>query len=153
MMNDRFEKFTVLINRINRNIRKIENHEMINYNLRNSHISCLYYLYLFEELTSTELCEKCEEDKATISRSINFLEKGGYLKYDSQGRKKYKTPIVLTEKGREAGKRISDKVDSVLDEVSLELSEDERKSFYQSLTAISERLERISNRCPGTMTD
>ena len=45
-MNERFETFTVMINRISRNIRKIKNQEMAEYNLRSSHISCLYYLYI-----------------------------------------------------------------------------------------------------------
>ena len=69
-MVERFETFTILLNRINRNIRKIKNKEMANYELRSPHISCLYYLYIFDELTSKELCEHCEEDKATISRSL-----------------------------------------------------------------------------------
>ena len=74
-MKERFETFTVLINRISRNIRKIKNNEMAEYNLRSAHISCLYYLYSGKYVTATELCEKCEEDKAGISRGIDYLEK------------------------------------------------------------------------------
>ena len=70
-MKKRFETFTVLLNRISRNIRKLKNREMAEYNLRSAHISCLYYLYLSEGLTATELCERCEEDKATVSRAVN----------------------------------------------------------------------------------
>ena len=78
-MEERFETFTVLLNRINRNIRKIKNEEMKNYELRSPHISCLYYLYISKELTSKDLCERCEEDKATISRSLDYLEKNNYI--------------------------------------------------------------------------
>ena len=74
-MKERFETFTVLINRISRNIRKIKNYEMAEYNLKSSHISCLYYLYMENGLTATDLCERCEEDKATISRALDYLEK------------------------------------------------------------------------------
>ena len=77
-MKERFEKFTVLINKINRNIRKIKNQEMAEYGLRATHVSCLYYLYAVESLTATELCERCEEDKATISRAIDYLEENGF---------------------------------------------------------------------------
>ena len=77
-MKERFEKFTVLINKISRNIRKIKNQEMAEYGLRATHVSCLYYLYAAESLTATELCERCEEDKATISRSIDYLEENGF---------------------------------------------------------------------------
>ena len=69
-MEKRFETFTVLINRISRNIRKIKNQEMAEFHLRSAHISCLYYLYASRGLTAAELCEKCEEDKATVSRAL-----------------------------------------------------------------------------------
>ena len=98
-MNERFERFTVLITKISRNIRKIKNKEMADYDLRSPHVSCLYYLYVSESLTATDLCERCEEDKATISRSIDFLEKNGYIVCQSAKAKRYKAPLVLTEKG------------------------------------------------------
>lgn len=145
-MRDRFETFTVLIAKISRNIRKIKNQEMAAYHLRSSHISCLYYLYSSNGLTATELCERCEEDKATISRSIVFLEKGGYLTCESKSAKRYKSPLLLTEKGAEAGKRIADRINQVLDEISAELTEEERVALYRSLSIISDGLEAISSR-------
>lgn len=143
-MKERFETFTVLINRISRNIRKIKNQEMAEYHLRSSHISCLYYLYKSERLTATELCEKCEEDKATISRVLDYLETNGYLICESKSAKRYKSPLVLTEKGTQVGKKIADKIDRVLEEVSFALTEDERVAFYHSLSMISESLDTIA---------
>lgn len=145
-MNYRFETFTVLINRISRNIRKIKNQEMAEYHLRSAHISCLYYLYIMEGLTSTELCERCEEDKATISRSIDYLERHGYLTCESKAAKRYKSPIVLTEKGTTVGKKLADKIEYVLCEIGTELSEDERAEFYRCLTIISNDLESVANK-------
>ena len=145
-MQERFETFTVLINRISRNIRKIKNQEMAAYDLRSVHISCLYYLYISEGLTATGLCERCEEDKATISRALDYLEKNGYLICESQSAKRYRSPFVLTEKGAEAGKKIADKIDRVLDEVSVGLSEDERAAFYRSLAVICDHLEQVAKR-------
>lgn len=144
-MIDRFETFTLLLNRINRNIRKIKNREMEEYHLRSPHVACLYHLYLAKELTSTALCERCEEDKATISRSLDYLEKNGYLVCRTTAAKRYNSPLVLTEKGMEAGKQITEKINRILDEVSIDLSEDERAALYRSLGKISERLERVSN--------
>ena len=145
-MKERFETFTVLISKISRNIRKIKNQEMQEYDLRSTHISCLYYLYCSQGLTATELCERCEEDKATISRAIEYLEGNGYIVCQSRSAKRYKAPIALTERGFEAGKRIADKIGAVLDEMSAELSEEERASFYRSLAIISDSLESISSR-------
>ena len=109
-MDERFETFTILLNRINRNIRKIKNEEMANYELRSVHVSCIYYLYTANGLTSKELCEHCEEDKATISRSLDYLEKNGYLVCKSDSKKRYNAPFELTERGMRAGKRISERI-------------------------------------------
>ena len=98
-MQERFETFTVLINRISRDIRKIKNQEMAAYHLRSIHASCLYYIYSLGSVTSAELCEHCEEDKATISRAVDYLETNGFLLRDA-GAKRYKSPLLLTEKGR-----------------------------------------------------
>ncbi len=145
-MKQRFETFTVLINRISRNIRKIKNQEMYEYNLRSSHISCLYYLYLSDGLTATDLCERCEEDKATISRAIDFLEKNGYLIGQSTTAKRYKAPLILTETGIKVAKQIADKIDGVLDEISVGLTEEERIAFYRSLAIISDSLDSVAKK-------
>ncbi len=145
-MNERFETFTVLIAKISRNIRKIKNQEMAEYDLRSSHISCLYYLYGTEGMTATDLCEKCEEDKATISRSLDYLEKHGYLTCEAKSAKRYKSPLILTSLGREAGKKITDKINRVLNETGMSLTEQERDEFYRSLTIISDSLDAIGNR-------
>ena len=143
-MQERFETFTVLINRISRNVRKIKNQEMAEYRLRSAHVSCLYYLYADPGLTATALCERCEEDKATISRALDYLESGGYVTRDPEGSRRYKSPIALTDKGAEAGRRIADKIDAVLEKVSDSLTEEERVAFYRSLSIISEKLDTVS---------
>lgn len=142
-MKERFETFTVLINRISRNIRKIKNQEMAEYNLRSAHVSCLYYLYSGNNITATDLCERCEEDKATISRALDYLETNGYLTCESKSTKRYKSPLVLTEKGQIVGKKIADKISSVLDEISVGLTEEERIAFYRSLSIISDSLDAV----------
>lgn len=143
-MQERFETFTVLINRISRNIRKIKIQEMADYKLRSAHVSCLYYLYTNSGATATELCERCEEDKATISRALDYLETTGYIVCETKNTKRYKSPVYLTEKGQVVGKKIADKITAVLDGISGGLTEDERVAFYRSLAIISESLEAVS---------
>lgn len=145
-MQERFETFTVLINRISRNIRKIKNQEMKEYNLRSVHVSCLYYLYMHKGATATDLCERCEEDKATISRAIDYLETNGFLTCESKFAKRYKSPLVLTDKGSEAGEKIADKINGVLNAISGGLTEEERVEFYRCLSVISESLEAVSKK-------
>ncbi|MDI9520797.1 MAG: MarR family transcriptional regulator [Bacillota bacterium] len=144
-MTDRFETFTVLINRIGRNIRKIKNQEIAEFNLKGAHVSCLYHLYQTDGLTATELCERCEEDKASMSRSLEFLEKNGFLTCDAQHEKRYKSPFTLTEKGRRIGEEITGKINRVLDEVSAGMTQEERTAFYHRLSIISDSLDNIAN--------
>lgn len=142
-MQERFETFTVLINRISRNIRKIKNQEMAEYNLRSAHVSCLYFLYTNKGATATDLCDLCEEDKATISRALDYLEVNGFLTCASQNVKRYKSPLILTDAGNEVGKKIADKINSVLEAIGGGLTEEERVAFYRSLSIISDSLEAV----------
>ena len=148
-MQERFETFTVLINRISRNIRKIKNQEMAEYNLRSAHVSCIYYLYSSNGATATDLSERCEEDKATISRALDYLESNGFLICEAKTAKRYKSRLTLTEKGNEVGKKIYEKINRVLDEISASVSEDERMAFYRSLSIISDNLDAVSKSGEG----
>ena len=102
-MEERFETFTVLIARINRGIKRIKAEEMAEFGLKGPHVSCLYYLSCCGEMTAAELCERCDEDKAAISRSLDDLEKNGYITCASGAGKRYKSPLRLTEKGKTVG--------------------------------------------------
>ena len=144
-MDQRYETFTLLIARISRAIRRIQHQEMADYGLRSAHIACLHTLYLQNGLTAAELCERCEEDKATISRALLRLEQEGYITGESAA-KRYKTPLYLTEKGCAAAQSIADKIDRVLDEVSIVLTEEERIAFYHSLSTLCDHLELASKR-------
>lgn len=145
-MEERFEMFTILISKINKNIKKIKNQEMEEYNLKSTHISILYYLYINEELTSTNLVEKCEEDKATISRSIDYLEEEGYISCDSKLQKRYNSPLKLTDKGYEVGYKIYNKINNALGKLDDEIKEEDRILFYNCLNKISETLDEISKK-------
>ena len=142
-MQDRFETFTSLIAKIGRNIRRIKNSALASYNLRSQHISVLYYLFSGENLTATDLCDRTKEDKSTISRALDYLESRGYLVCESRTAKRYKSPLVLTDKGRDVGRQISDTVNRVLDEAGAGLTEEDRVILYRSLSTVSENLEKI----------
>ena len=143
-MEERFETFTVLLAKISRAIRKIKTEEMAEFNLKSPHVTCLYYLYKENGLTASELCERCDEDKASVSRSLEYLEKSGFISCPFTSKKKYKARLTLTEKGMETGEYIAKKIDEVLFLASEGLSEENREIFYKSLTLISNNLQKIS---------
>ncbi len=145
-MKEQFETFTLLINRIRRNMRRIQIHEMKEYGLRSVHMSCLYLLYTHDGLTSAELCEKCEEDKATVSRTIEYLEDSGFITCISKKAKRYKSPIALTQKGKGVAKMIVEKLDTIVDQMNAGLSEEERASFFRALSLVSDNLQTIADK-------
>lgn len=142
-MQNRFETFTLLITSINRSIQRIKSEEMAEFDLKSSHVSCLYFLYKENSLTARDLCEICGEDKANVSRSIKFLEQNGFLICESTEGKRYLCAIKLTEKGSKVGRLISSKIDSILDEASAGLTDADRRSLYRSLNTISDNLNKI----------
>jgi len=142
---ERFERFTVLISSITRNIRKIKTEEMTRWGLRSHHVSCIYYLYTKGALTSKKLCDYCNEDKANISRSIDYLEAEGFIGQKGNSRKKYNAQYQLTEKGMSVGKIISERIDEVIGAVSDALSDEERATMYYCLETINNKLSTISD--------
>lgn len=138
-MQNRYEVFTTLINSINRSIRRIKNDAMKDYNLKSHHVSCLYYLYKKGSLTPTELTDLCDEDKAAISRSLDFLEKNEYI-IRPKNKKHYNCKIILTEKGNEIGEYITKKIDSILYNVDELILEENRAIFYETLMLIENSL-------------
>lgn len=141
-MEERYELFCALTTKISRSIKKIKNLETEEFGLRSPHVSCVYYLYIADGMTATELCERCEEDKASISRALDYLETNGFIVCESKSAKRYKSPLHLTALGRTVGEKIHQRISRVLNEVSLVLSDEERVSLYRSLTLISESLEQ-----------
>ena len=143
-MEERFSAFTLLISKIQRQIRRIKTEEMAEYDLKSPHVSCLYYLYKWENLTAAELSEACDEDKGAISRSLEHLERCGYLACDAPAGRRYKARLSLTESGREVAAHLVERIDSVLDVVGRELSDEKRAILYECLAIVSNDLEEIT---------
>ena len=148
-MKERFKTFTVLIMEINRYIHKIKTEEMSEFDLKSPHVSCLYYLYKSGELTAKELCDISKEDKASVSRSIEYLETHGFISCNSTTKKRYKAILTLPEKGREIAAALAKKIDAILEQASVGLSEENRAVMYETLSLIHDNLENICNKYEG----
>ncbi len=141
-----FEGFTVLISRISRNIRKLKTEQMELLDLKGPHVSCLYYLYQFGPQTAAELCERCEEDKAAISRSLDYLEKNGYLTREVTGKKSYRSTLTLTERGKATAGEIAQRIGRIVEAASGELTPEERETMYRALEIICRNLETLNHK-------
>lgn len=148
-MTERFQAFTVLISGINRSIHRIKTEEMSEFQLRSSHVSCLYYLYKQGSLTAREICDICDEDKANISRAVKYLEENGLVFCRAVAGKRYQSPLELTEEGRAVGEKIAEKIDRVLAVVSEGITEEERSIMYKSLAVVNENLNKLCDSFGG----
>lgn len=138
---DRYQEFTMLFNKISKNIRRIKDVEMAKFNLKSSHVTCLYFLYKEKEMTSKELCDACEEDKSIISKSLKYLEKKGYVECLEEVKKRYNSYFILTDKGFMAGGEIVNKVDEFVAQACRDIDFDKLTIFYQALKKIDINLE------------
>lgn len=143
-MQERFQLFTVLITKLCRNIKRIKTAEMEEFDLKSPHVTCLHYIYDYGGQTLKQLCDISEEDKASVSRSVDYLEQVGLVVHTAE--KKYKNPIELTEKGKEIGKTVSRKIDEILELAGAGITDEERAVMYRCLKTISDNLEKISDK-------
>ena len=142
-MQDRFEAFTLLIAGISRSIRRIKTEEMAEFDLKSPHVSCLYYLYKEGALTLKALGDICDEDKAALSRSIDHLEKKGYVTLSNKKGMRYKAEILLSEAGRAVAESVVKKIDGFLASVGASLGDEGREALYNGLRIVDRDLEKI----------
>ena len=126
---------------------------MRDFDLKSPHVSSIYYLYKCDTLTAKELGDLCGEDKGAISRSIEYLESNGYILCEDEGKKRYRSPLTLTEKGREIGEKIAIKIDKILNFASKGLTEEKRQIMYEGLNLISKNLENLCSNYEGEKND
>ncbi|MCR5112652.1 MAG: hypothetical protein K6A63_01805 [Acholeplasmatales bacterium] len=142
-MPTRYNNFKVLITRIARGIHKVEEKEMQQINLKSQHISCLYYLNLSQRLRAKDIVDMYLEDKGQVSRSLDFLEKNGYILCESNAPKRYNAYYYLTDKGKEVAEYVTAKIDEIVADVSDFLTPEERKIMYRCLTKIGNNLQNV----------
>lgn len=139
-MINRFDIFVTTIARINRNLQRIKNQEMTEFQLKGIHVMCIFKLHHNPcGLTLTELAAQCCEDKAAISRTISELTGRGLITCEQE--KKYRAPLLLTGEGRKIAQQIDLMVCNAVSSVGDDLTDEERSIFYKALTNISENLE------------
>lgn len=147
-MIDRFEKLTAGVTQIYKSIQKIKRHRMDSLGLKGTHVMCLHYLSEYPDgLTAADLCGKCHEDKAGISRILSDLEKMGLITYlsvnPSKDTKKYRAKAVLTRKGQNYAKKVASLIMHATIAGGLGITPEERDIFYRILFKIAQNLNQI----------
>ena len=143
-MDEKFHHFMSVIYEINHLMHSLKTECMAEFGLKSSHLLCLYYLYNNSPLCTTKLIKLCCEDKGSISRTVKDLKEKGYIVSHAYLTNVYRAPLVLTEKGEQTGKIITEKINSVTNEISQNLTSDEASCMYSSLEKITKSLEKVS---------
>lgn len=116
--------------------------------LKGTHVMCIYYLASTPTgLTATDLCVKCNEDKAAVSRMLTELESNGFISYENTAvGKKYRTPVTLTSKGQNYAAQISEIILQVTEMSGKGITDEEREIFYRVLSVIADNIDEIERK-------
>lgn len=147
---NRYNKFYSLISSINKCIQKIKNEEMASLGLKGKQVQCLYHLFNEDEgISMLKLCQVCGEDKGAMSRTISELERGDFLYVEEVKTQKYRNPIKLTNRGKEVGKFINEKINEMFLIGSEGVQQEEIEKFYEILSVIEQNLKNICSNYGG----
>ncbi len=151
-MLERYEEFTTKINLAYKYIMKIKTHEMNNLDLKAAHLNVIFYLGRHKDgLTASELCWLCKEDKAWISKNLNYLKKKKLVeKYNEDKDKTYRAKYYMTMDGLEVYNEIVNIITFISRKCAEGCTKDELEVFYKVfgifISNLSEFYNRIENK-------
>ena len=141
-MKHRFEIFVTAIGQIYRSIQKLKSQEMADFGLKGTHVMCLFQLQQHPEgLTSVQLSQECDEDKAAISRSISELKARGLVQTPAGSGRRYRAAITLTDEGRSITEQMDSRIIDAVMAAAQGYAPDERETFYRVLLQIADNLQ------------
>lgn len=117
---------------------------MSHYGLKGSHAQCILVLFNSDGLTATDLCMMCDKDKAAISRTVTELESAGYIEKKQNGGGIYRVKFILTKKGEELARELSDVASVAVKKANIGIDEKELLSFYNTIDHFAKNLDDIS---------
>lgn len=147
-MNQRFETFVLSINRIYRCIQTLKSREMTELGLKGTHVMCLFQLWNAPDgVTAAELSALCREDKAAVSRALARLTELGLVRPEQDGgKRRYRTPVRLTDAGRAVTGRMMDRIDRAVEQGGQGLTDAQRAAMYEALALVARNLTALCDR-------
>lgn len=146
-MISRFEQFSSVISSIYGAIQKIEREEMAKYGFKGAYAQYLVAVKRFPEgVTSTELCELCDKDKAAVSRIVAEMEEKGLVVREGIKETLYRAKIKLTEEGRKAAEHVLEKGEVAVAIVGKGLANEDRDAFYRAMDLIANNIQVLTKK-------
>ena len=140
MKQDRFLRFSTLLNETQKSLARLKFLQMETYGLGSAHTVCIRILQNNPNgVTKSELTKLCCVDKAQISRVVGDLLEKKYVSVSTPERN-YRQKYALTEDGRRVADEIAQKTLEINQFVSQNIPEEQIDSFYKTFDIICQRL-------------
>ncbi len=143
-MLSRYEHFSSLISSLYRSIQKIEREEMVKYGFKGAYAQYLAAMNRHPEgVTSAQLCDICDRDKAAVSRAVADMESKGLVLRRGEKDNLYRAKLTLTDTGRHAAEFVARRGQEAVEAAARGMTEEDRKILYATLALISTNLQSI----------
>lgn len=143
-MLSRYEQFSSAISTIYHHIQRIEREEMERCGGKGTFAQYLAALHRHPEgLTSAQLSESCDRDKAAVSRAVAEMETLGLIRREGSGDRQYRARLLLTDSGRQTAEFVIARADAAVTYGGSGLTDEARTSLYASLALIARNLETL----------
>ncbi|GAA0709233.1 MarR family transcriptional regulator [Paraclostridium ghonii] len=111
-----------------------------NINVNRTQLRALVFIKNNGEITMTDLCEKLNIEKGSLTTMVDDLTKKGYLTRNRDLRDRRKYILNLTTSGEEIAKDFLESLGNRLEARFLQLDEQDRNKFMESIKNLEEIL-------------
>lgn len=134
-----YDRFILLVEGVQKSIRKLKLSEAAGLGIKGVHVFWLQHLGANPNgLTAAELAQQSMVDRSLISREIEDLRRGGYVKLLDDGRK-----YVLTEEGEALSEKIVSIATDVQSKVNDGISAEELEAFYATFEKLRDNFAKL----------
>ena len=146
-MQERYEQFSFVVSAINRHIQKLERDEMIKFGYKGAFAQYLMAMRHYPQgVTSAQLSEMCDKDKAAVSRNVGEMIEKGLVVRKSATDSLYRAKLILSQEGEKIADFVANRASAAIEAMGEHMGEEQRKSLYFTLDAIEKRLDFLSQK-------
>lgn len=150
-MASRYEQISGAISAIYRSIQKIERDEMVKYGYKGAFAQYLAALKSHPDgLTSVQISEICDRDKAAVSRIISEMEAKNLVYRKNEHDNQYRAKLFLTEEGINVAEYVFKRAERAVEIGGRGLTDENRRVFYETLELIATNLDAV---CEGGLPE
>ena len=144
-MQSRYEQFSYMVSVINRHIQKLEHDEMIKFGYKGAFAQYLMAMRHYPEgITSAQLSEMCDKDKAAVSRVVTEMISKGLVVRKAATDTMYRAKLTLSAEGEKVAEFVARRACAAIEAMGHELGEEQRKVLYATLELIADKLHTLS---------